>query len=345
MSRKKQLANMEISELCSELGSIVHSGVSITDGIFILSQDDEDKKHRELLLDLLKSIENGSTVSGAFEKNGGFPDYFIEMIVVGEKTGRLDTVLISMAEYYERLADLSSSVKRAVIYPAVLLVTIFAVIIVLAVYVLPIFSDVFGQLGLTMSDSAMWVMNAGSAVSSAAVYVVGSIAFIVILTIVLYHYVPAVKKAVLTAVSHTKTARALYSARFANALYMLLSSGLDIDESMEMSKKLIENPRMREKIAECREKMNSGRPFADVLNEAEIFSKIDTRMITLGFGTGTLDTVMRDIARKTEDRVNDMIQTAVSRFEPAMIIIMTAAVGFILLSVMLPLLGIMSVIG
>ena len=345
MSKKKQLSNWEISVLCSELGTIVQSGVTITDGIFILAQDETDKNRVLLLQEMLGTIENGGTVQSAFEEAGVFPEYFLEMTAVGEKTGRLDTVLLSMSEYYARLEDMSSSIKSAVVYPTVLLITIFAVIAVLAVYVLPVFSEVFAQLGLTMSEGAGFIMSLGEVISSTAVYIIGAIALVIVAAVLLYHFVPPVKRAVLSAVSHTKTAKALYSARFANALSMTLSSGLDIDESLLMSEKLIVNPHMREKIAACRREMSGGKPFTEALGSPGVFSSLHTRMINLGFSTGTLDTVMKKIAVTTENRVNDVINTVVSRFEPTMVVIMAVAVGFILLSVMLPLLGIMTVIG
>ncbi len=345
MRKTKLLTNMSISVLCSEFATIVKSGIPITDGIFILWEDETNKARKQLLGTMLEEFENGGTVQSAFAKTESFPDYFLQMIAVGEKTGRLDSVLTSLSEYYARMDDISVSVKSAVIYPSVLLITVFAVIILLAVYVLPVFSDVFAQLGLTMSDSAVWIMDIGKAVSNAAVWIIGSIALVIILAVVLYNLVPPFRKAVLSVVSHTKTAKELYGARFANALSMTLSSGLDIDEAMAMSEKLIGNPLMREKIAQCRKEMMDGEPFSDAITKTKLFPALYTKMINIGFTTGSLDKVMQDIASKTESRVENVIQTMVSRFEPTMVIIMAVAVGFILISVMLPLLGIMTVIG
>lgn len=345
MSRKKQLSNRQISDLCSQLGTIVASGISITDGLFILARDEEDKEYRTVLKKMLETLENSGTVSDAVKKTGLFPVYFDEMITVGEKTGRLDTVLNSMAEYYTRLDDISSSVKSAIVYPTVLLITVFAVIAVLAIYVLPIFSDVFAQLGLTMSDSAAWIMNVGAVISSVAVYVIGAVALLIILLVILYNSIPAVKKAAVSLVSHTKIAKNLYSARFTGALSMALSSGLDVDESMEMCEKLIESEKLRAKISECRRKMRDGKPFTEALGESGLFSSLNIKMINIAFSTGTLDTAMKRISEKDESRVSEAVNLTVSRLEPAMIIIMALAVGFILLSVMLPLLGIMTIIG
>ena len=339
MSKKHYLSNEDISILCSELASVVSSGLTITDGILVILQDDEDKRKAALLEKILGSVEQGSSITKAFAKTGAFPNYFLKMLEVGETTGRLDTVFASLSEYYAGIEEISISVKSAVTYPAILLIVVFAVIILLSVYVLPIFADVFAQLGLTLPESAQWIMNTGGVISNVAVFIIGTLAFIIILGVLLYNLVRPFRKAVIHAVSHTKTAKTLYAARFSAALSMTLSSGLDMCEN------LLENDYMREKLTECRKKMTDGKAFVEALSETGIFSAVNMRMISIAFSTGTLDKTMATIADNAEKKVSAVIQNVVARFEPTMVIIMAVAVGFILLSVMIPLMGVMTVIG
>ena len=340
MSKKHYLSNEDISILCSELASVVSSGLTITDGILVILQDDEDKHKAALLEKILDSIEHGSSITKAFAKTEVFPNYFIKMLEVGEKTGRLDTVFASLADYYAGIEEISTSVRSAVTYPAILLIVVFAVIILLSV-----FADVFAQLGLTLPDSAQWIMNAGGVISNIAVLIIGVLAFVIILSVLLYNFVRPFRNTVIRAVSYTKTAKTLYAARFSAALSMTLSSGMDIDESLDMCENLLENDYMREKLTECRKKMTDGKAFVEALNETGIFSAVNMRMITIAFSTGTLDKTMAVIADNAEKKVSAVVQNAVARFEPTMVIIMAVAVGFILLSVMIPLMGVMTVIG
>ncbi len=344
MAKKSIYSNSDISALCSELASIVQSGITVSDGLFMMCEEEPSEDKKKTLKQMLGTLENGGSLKQAFELTGSFPSYFIEMVEIGEQTGRIENVLFSLSEYYERQDELSGSIKNAVVYPAVLLVTIFAVIVVLVTYVMPIFSDVFSELGLTMSNSSMWIMTTGTAICRAAVIVIAVLAALLIIGVILYHFT-GFKKVILSAAAHTRTAKALYSARFANALALTLSSGMDIDESVAMSEKLIENPVMLEKIRQVRKDMSEGSPFVDAVSVSGLFSGVYTHMINIGFSTGTIDSVMNEIALKNEAKVNNVMRTAVNRFEPAMIVIMSVIVGFILLSVMLPLLGIMSVIG
>ena len=345
MSKKHYLSNEDISVLCSELATVVSSGITITDGILVILQDDEDKKKAALLEQILHSIEQGSTVTEAFIKPGVFPDYFLKMVEVGETTGRLDVVFESLSVYYSSLDELSGSVKSAVTYPAVLLVVVLAVIILLSVYVLPIFSDVFSQLGLVLPDGARWLMEAGGTISHIAVIVIGSAALLIIAGVIVYNTVRPFRRFVQRAGSYTKTAKTLYAARFSAALSMTLSSGMDINESLDMCQSLLENDYMREKLGECRKAMEDGAPFVQALSATGIFSAVNMRMISIAFNTGTLDKAMANIAEKAQKKVSAVIQTAVSRFEPTMVVIMALAVGFILVSVMIPLMSIMTVIG
>lgn len=124
MSKKHYLSNEDISILCSELASVVSSGLTITDGILVILQDDEDKNKAALLEKILRSIETGSSITRAFDKTEVFPNYFIKMLEVGESTGRLDTVLSSLADYYAGIDEISTSVKSAIAYPSVLLIIV-----------------------------------------------------------------------------------------------------------------------------------------------------------------------------------------------------------------------------
>lgn len=345
MSKKHYLSNEDISVLCSELATVVSSGITITDGILVILQDDGDKKKAALLGQILGYIEQGSTVTEAFRKSGAFPFYFLKMVEVGETTGRLDTVFESLSVYYSSLDEISGSVKSAVTYPAVLLAVVFAVIILLSVYVLPIFADVFSSLGLVLPDGARWLANAGGTISNIAIIAIGAAALLIIAGVILYKTVRPVRRFVQRAASHTKTAKTLYAARFSVAMSMTLSSGMDINESLDMCEALLQNDYMREKLGECRRAMEDGAPFVKALADTGIFSAVNMRMISIAFNTGTLDRTMGTIAENAQKKVSAVIQNAVSRFEPTMVVIMAAAVGFILISVMIPLMSIMTVIG
>jgi type IV pilus assembly protein PilC len=134
-------------------------------------------------------------------------------------------------------------------------------------------------------------------------------------------------------------------ARFASGMAMTLNSGLDIDQSLEMVSKIVEHPVLVEKIKKCRQMTSEGGSFAEAIIENQIFSKMHTQLINIGFRTGSVDDVMNQIAQQYMEEVDDKIHSFIAVLEPTLVAILSIIVGLILLSVMLPLMGIMSSIG
>lgn len=341
---KKVYSLTYLSVFCSELSAIMRAGITVSDGMLMLAEDEIDNNKRKVLISMVDGIEHGQNLHEAFEKTDMFPVYMIEMLEIGEKTGRMEAVLASLSVYYNRQQQILSSLKSAVIYPAVLIAMLLAVVLVLITKVLPIFNDVFNQLGINMSPAAIAMMNFGNIISSSIVYILGIIIILVLLIIILSR-IQSVRKTINNLLGKMKLARNFSTVRFASTLSMTISSGLNIDESLEMSRKLIKNPGMQKKISDCQKLMAEGASFANSIVKTGIFPSVYSRMITIGFKTGQIDGVISDIAKKAESSFESSVEHKMGRIEPTLVIIMSVIVGFILLSVMLPLMGIMSSIG
>jgi type IV pilus assembly protein PilC len=145
--------------------------------------------------------------------------------------------------------------------------------------------------------------------------------------------------------SKKRVAVTLSSAKFSDALSICLSSGMDTDESLKASLKINSNPFLAEKITSCLSLLQQGVSSADAFVKSGLFSGLYTRMLAVGFITGSADEIMREIAKRLSSQASEEITAAVSRVEPAVVILLSVIVGAILLSVMIPLMSIMSVIG
>ena len=126
---------------------------------------------------------------------------------------------------------------------------------------------------------------------------------------------------------------------------MTLASGLDTDESMDMVSNITDNSIIRSRIDKIKQDIKDGKTFSDAVSDAEVFSPLYCRMLNVGFKTGTADTVMSEIARRTQIDADEDLDRVINRVEPTLVIIMSLIVGVILLSVMLPLMSIMTTIG
>lgn len=342
---KKITDGLYISAFCKELGLIVRSGIPISDGIFMLYEDEQNTATKEILQQLYEKTAKGIHLSAAIKQIGIFPEYAQQMIEIGENTGKLDAVLVALSDYYQRQEQISRSIKNAVIFPAVLLAVLIIVILILITLVLPVFNEVFKQLGVEMSSLATTMLNIGNTISSCSTAIVIAIVIIAAAAFALAK-IPLTRaffKNIYDEITKNgKINRKMCSARFASVMAMTLSSGMDIDESINMAAKLTTGKAMSKRIEHCKELMNQGKSFDYAVAHSDIFTSLNSRMLTISFKTGLTDEVMREIADSSEEQMNEQIDSTVSKIEPTLVIIMSVLVGLILLSVMLPLLSIIT---
>ncbi len=347
-STKGILSASELSAFCAQLALIIKAGIPAQEGISIMLEDAGSIRTKELLSSILEGLEEGAPLQESLAGTGRFPKYLLDMTAIGEQSGRLDEVLDSLAAYYERGQAISRSIKSAVTYPAVMICVMAVVIGILIGSVLPIFNQVFRQLGSEMSAFAQSIMNFGAGLGHYSAVIVGVILALAIVWVVLRQ--TAGGRAFLSRLSGSffatrRITAKIAAARFASAMSMMLSSGLDVDQSLDMAAGLIEDGKTQEKVRLMREKMAEGASFADALAQVQLFTGVYARMITVGFKTGSVDAVMQKIAQQYEEEIDETIGKLLGILEPTLVAILSIVVGMILLSVMLPLMGIMSSIG
>ena len=163
--RKKRLANADISAFCEQLALVMKAGISMQEGLLLLLEDAQDAAGAETIRAMADEMERGGSFAQALRAAGVFPGYMIHMAEIGEASGRLDDVLQSLSEYYVRSDALTRGIRSAVAYPMVMVVMMFAVIIILIVEVMPVFQNVFRQLGSEMSAFAQGILGIGNAIS------------------------------------------------------------------------------------------------------------------------------------------------------------------------------------
>lgn len=344
----KMLAANELSAFCTQIAMVLKAGVSVDEGISIMLEDMKNAEGKEILSSIHEKIELGETLHDALASSEKFPKYMLDMVQVGEESGKLDEVMDSLSSYYDREENIARSIKSAVTYPLIMIVMMVLVIVVLMVKVLPIFNQVFIQLGSEMSAFSRSVMNFGSVIGKYSVAIVVVLALLIAGFLVLRGTAAGRRTLARFQASFILT-RGLFSriasGRFASAMSMMLSAGLDTDRALDMVEKLVDNEPLSEKITACRGQIAEGVSFSDALVQAGIFTGMNARMVSVGFKTGSADQVMHRLADQYEEEVDAKISSIISVLEPTLVAVLSVIVGMILLSVMLPLMGIMSSIG
>lgn len=342
---QKQLSNTELSSFCYQTALILNSGISSMEGISIMLEESEHDSEKAILQSIYDALLETGSFSKALAASSVFPSYLLHMAEIGEQTGRLDDVMKALGEHYEREESISRSVRSAVIYPLIMICMMAAVIFVLLTKVMPIFNQVFAQLGQEMTGFSRGLLSLGTAINRYSVVLITLLVLLIALGFyavktasgrrtfaALGNRVPAIRRL------RDKTA----SCRFADCMALTLGSGLNPDYCTDLAQNLIEDEVFQKKITDCRQMMSEGTELADALTKTGIFSGVYGRMANLASRTGGLDTVMREIAEKYEEEIDSRLSSIISVLEPTLVIILSVIVGIILLSVMLPLMGIMS---
>lgn len=142
----KPLSNNELSMFCGQMSMILHSGISSTEGLSLMAEDSPEQG-KELLESLISNMEETGIFHQSIRDTKVFPEYMCNMIQIGEESGRLDEVMSALSEHYEQQETISRSIKNAITYPFIMITMMLAVILVLIVKVMPVFNQVYEQLG------------------------------------------------------------------------------------------------------------------------------------------------------------------------------------------------------
>jgi type IV pilus assembly protein PilC len=344
-----RLSNMAIADLCQQLALLLKAGVRLSDGLYLLSEEEKDTDIRTMLSAAAGQVDEGIYLSEAFSQAGCFPVHVIGLLKVGEEVGRTEETLLALSRYYEDREKMNRQLRNALTYPSILLLMMLAVIVVLLSRVMPVFNDVYASLGGSLTGIAGWLLAAGNFLNE-IMPLLGILVVLMTLAVVLFVLVPEFKSSVLKwwqrKFGDRGVSRKMNDARFAQALSMAYCSGLPFEECVSMAGKLLTDcPAAVKRSEDCRARLDAGAELAVALGESQMLPLSACRMLTLGMRAGTGDTTMEEISRRLSEEAQEALEHKVAMVEPALVLITSILVGAILLSVMLPLMHIMKAIG
>ncbi len=344
----RKMSDYEISVFSRQMAILIKAGIPPAESIEIMLQDFKFEGDDEILETILQILNSGEKFHIALQMSGAFPGYVIHMVNIGEESGNLDLVMDSLADYYEQEEEIRTNIASAISYPLIMIGMMLIVIIVLVTKVLPIFGQVFAQLGTSMNSFSESLLRLGTALNNySAIFVV--LLFIFAIMCLYFSRTQSGRENFRHIGLRIPPIKKLYdemaTTRFANGMVLTLSSGLDTYEGLRLVSNLVDSEEMVSKIDICRNMIAEGSSFPEALQSAGILNRFYTRMVAIGFEAGSMDIVMKQIARRYADETQRKIYNFISILEPTLVIILSLVVGMILLSVILPLMGIMSSIG
>lgn len=348
MKKIKRLNQEEVASFCSQLALLLPAGITPYEAIILIREDTPDVKGKEILEQLEAALKDGLSFHEALQSTSVFPEYVLSMITLGEESGNLDIVIQKLADYYEQQCSISTAIKNAISYPIVMICLMLIILVVLLTKILPIFNQVFLQLGSELTGVAAQLMAIGNLIESVSAILIILIILIGISSTFVY-YVPSLRKHWLHLIHTNRLTRNFFLsiayARFASAMSMTTASGINLFRGLTLAKILVGNEIVSKKIDQCNEAISSGDYLYEAMKKAGIFQAKHLRMLQLGQRSGEIDTVLAKISTYYEEETLTRMHRILSAIEPTLVIIFSLLVGLILLSVIMPLIGIMSNIG
>lgn len=346
--RRGKLDSLGVSAFCESMAMMVQSGIQMDEAVALLrSGSGQGGPLEEGLVIMQTETEAGKGLSAAMEATGLFPEYCLRMVLAGEKAGRLEDVLFQLARYYEDQKAMTGKLQSAVLYPVAMLGLIIIVLIVMLAMVLPAFTDVYDSLTGSLTASAYGYVRWAYALCWAALAVMAALAVILALGFALWN---AGKRNSVEKILHripvcASILDSLGMFRFTAALSTFLASGEIQDIAVAESRKMASCRPVEERIDRCVSRMEQGHGIAQAAYDERLFEPVYGRMLLAGERSGSLESVLRKLTGLLANHCTDLVDRLVGIVDPVLSGVLMLAVGLSLLSVMLPLIGMMNSMG
>ncbi len=345
---RRGVKSTEISRMARQFATMIEAGLPLVQSLEILSDQATSPALKDALNDVRERVQSGSTLAEALGKHPKiFDELFVNMVEAGEIGGALDTILLRLATYREKVDALRRKIKGAMYYPAVISVVAAGATLFLITFIVPVFAKLFEGFGAELPLPTKIVLAISDILRS-------NILLGIVILIGLgigYRYLAktpsgrlAIDKFKLKIPIMGNLLRKSIIARFSRTLGTLLNSGVPILDSLEITAKTAGNKVIYNAIRRAVTAIAQGDTIAQPLQDTGVFPPMVVQMISVGEKTGGLDEMLGKVADFYEDEVDAAVGALTSIIEPVVIVVMGAVIGFVLISMYLPMFDLIGVI-
>ena len=332
-----------------QFATMINAGLPIMQCLSILGAQTENKAFAKVIGAIRDDVESGSTLADATKKHPTvFTDLYTSLVQAGEIGGILDTILVRLASYLEKAAQLKAKIKGAMIYPAAIVMAAVGVTAILLIWVIPVFAEVFQSFGSELPKPTQFVMALSDFVINNVLYLMA--APIIAAIAIRYAYRTdggrlTLDRFMLRVPVFGPLLRKSAVARFTRTLSTLVSSGVPILDALSITSRTTGNRVVELAIIEARNSIAQGKTIAEPLIDSKVFPPMVCQMIAVGETTGALDSMLSKIADFYDDEVDNMVANLMSLLEPAVILFLGVVIGGLVVAMYLPIFRLGSVIG
>lgn len=336
----RKLKPRDLSVFCRQFVSILESGVAMKEALAMLEEQTENKTLKKSIAEVLTNIEKGNSLADAMRgESHVFPPMLINMVEAGESSGNLEMAFSRMAEQFEKEAKLKATVRKATVYPIVLIFACIGVIGVMLLYVIPIFIDMFKEIDMEMPAFTMFVMGL-SEWAGTHVYIIVGVAVAIFAAYQAYYRTEGGRKNI----DKIKMKMPLFGqlvvksncSRFARTASTLLAAGVPMIDCLDIVSRIVNNIHYSMAIQNACEEVMKGIPLSEPLRDAGIFPPMVYHMTGIGEETGNIEQMLNKLADYYDEEVEITTQTILAAMEPLIIVFMAVVVGSLVIASILP---------
>lgn len=331
-----------------QLATLLGAGLPLVRALRVIEQQQSGGSWKRVLIGLIEAVEGGSSFSDAL---GRYPKVFsklyINMVRAGESAGVLDVVLSRLAEYFEKSQKMRSKVISALIYPCLVLGLALVILIGLMIFVVPKFAEMFVDMGIQLPHVTRFLISASSYMLTLKFWLIliGSIIFIKVLLRYMSRFRQGkyiLDKIKLKLPIVGKLEQKIAIGRFSRTLGTLVSSGVPILQALTNVKDAVDNEVMGRGLEVVHDSVKEGESIMEPLRQCPVFDTVVINMVGIGEETGRLDEMLIRVADTYDNEADVIIAGITSLLEPLLIIILAVIVGFIVISLFLPLISLLT---
>lgn len=341
---KKKTKVRDLGVFCKQFKSILQAGIGIVDALEMLSQQTNSKVLKESLKNVKDNVQKGDTLHVAMKKEGTnvFPGILLNMIEAGEASGSLEVALDRMSTHFDKDARLKGMVKKAMMYPIVLLIVTIIIVVIMLTKVLPGFASTFASLGSDLPAYTKFVMGlSDSLIKSWYIYVIA------IVTIGFAYRTYAKSESGSRKVAAIKLKipvlgdllRKTECARFSRTLSTLMAAGMPLIEAIEITGKTLDNILFKDALADAVVQVQRGAPLSAPLKASGMFPSMVLHMLSIGEESGNVEDMLDNVAEYYDEEVTLATDAATALMEPLIIVVMAVVVVGIIAAVYAPVLN------
>lgn len=343
------IKDKDLAAFTRQFAVMINAGLPLVKCLQILSTQQENRIFSDAIEEVTADVEKGGTLAESLGKHKRiFSDLYVNMVAAGEQGGILDTILNRLSTHLEKASALKGKIKSAMMYPLVVLIVVIVVVMALLLFVIPIFEQMFADMGGQLPAPTRIVVGASEFVQGNLIFIIiGAVALIT--GYKMYYRTKNGEKVIdtikLKMPIFGMLLRKMSIARFTRTLGTLISSGVSILDGLSITSKTSGNRVVADAIMEARQSISGGENISNPLEASGVFPGMVTQMIAVGEETGGLDTMLLKVADFYEEEVDTAVAGLTATLEPIMIVVLGVIVGGIVIAMYLPIFDLIGTVG